>query len=163
LKNEVIKMGENPLYEEIKEYLKKKNLKIVSFSHFKNSWINPDSISMSPLSNKVFIELCNFLGIPKTYFIIMQRIKNSSKQASRQSTRQMNNLLRDLFNDGSFDDSSMTKKIIERKIDTYRKNHPLEDIGINETYLLENLVSLVELISPEIKLEQVEKIETITQ
>jgi hypothetical protein len=163
LKNEVIKMGENPLYEEIKEYLKKKNLKIVSFYHFKNSWINPDSISMSPLSNKVFIELCNFLGIPKTYFIIMQRIKNSSKQASRQSTRQMNNLLRDLFNDGSFDDSSMTKKIIERKIDTYRKNHPLEDIGINETYLLENLVSLVELISPEIKLEQVEKIETITQ
>ena len=40
---------------------------------------------------------------------------------------------------------------------------PLEDIGINETYLLENLVSLVELISPEIKLEQIEKIETITQ
>lgn len=93
----------------------------------------------------------------------MQRIKNSYKQASRQSNSQMNNLLRDLFNDGSFDDISKTKSIIEKKIESYRKNHPLEDIGINETYLLQNLVSLVELISPEIKLEQVEKIETFTQ
>lgn len=163
LKNYATKIGETPLYEEIKEYLKKKNLKMVSFYHFKQCWINPDSISMSPLSNRVFIELCNFLSIPKSYFIIMQRIKNSFKQASRQSNSQMNNLLRDLFNDGSFDDISKTKGIIEKKIESYRKNHPLEDIGINETYLLQNLVSLVELISPEIKLEQIEKIETITQ
>ena len=94
LKNVAAKNGETTLYNEIKEYLKKKNLKMVSFYHFKQCWINPDSVSMSPLSNRVFIELCTFLSIPKSYFIIMQRIKNSYKQASRQSNSQMNNLLK---------------------------------------------------------------------
>lgn len=163
LKGLAANKGEDALYDEIKEDLRIKNLKIVSLYHFKQSWINPDSVSISPLNNKVFIELCNFLGVPKSYFIIMQRIKNASKQATRQSTIQMNNLLKDLFNDGSFDDILKTKSIIERKLEKYRKNHPLEDIGIDDKYLLENLVSLVELIAPEIKLVQVEKIETFTQ
>jgi hypothetical protein len=163
LKGLAVEKGEDTLYEQIKEYLKNKNLKVVSFYHFKQCWINPESVSITPLNNKIFIELCNYLGIPKSYFIIMQRIRNASKQATRQSTRQMSNLLKDLFNDGSFDDISRARNIIEKKLESYRKNHPLEEIGIDDNYLLENLVSLVELIKPEIKLVQIEKIETFTQ
>ncbi|MDT8337435.1 MAG: hypothetical protein RQ856_06390, partial [Candidatus Izemoplasmatales bacterium] len=88
--------GIDTLYQELKIYFGKKELKMVSFGHFKNTWINPESASLTPLQKKVFVSLCDFLGIPKSYFIIMQRIKNASKQASRQSTRQMNFLLKDL-------------------------------------------------------------------
>lgn len=155
--------GEQVLYDELQEYLYVKELKIVSFNHFKNSWINPDSLSLTPLQKKVFIALCEFLDIPKSYFIIMQRIKNASKQASRQSTRQMNYLLMDLFNDECFDDISKAHEIIELKLKKYKKNHPLDEIGIDENYLHENLVSLVQLIHPEIKLLEVENIELVTQ
>lgn len=155
--------GENEFYRELEAFLKSKELKIVSFSHFQNTWANPDSDSITPLSKRVFVALCEFLEIPKIYFIIMQRIKNASKQATRHSTRQMNSLLKDLFNDKCFDANSKTKEILEGRLNHYKKKHPLDEIGINENYLLDNLVTLVELIQPEIKLLEVETIETVEQ
>jgi hypothetical protein len=161
LKNEAIKKGEVLFYNEIKSFLEYRNLNIVSFSHYKNTWINPLSDSISPLSNQVFISLCEFLNIPKIYFILIQRIKNTSKQSSRQSTRNMNQLLMDLFNDGCFDDLRITRFVIGRKLDQYKINHPLAELGIAENYLLDNLVALVELIYPELKFAEVEFIEKI--
>src|SRR5699024_164883 len=107
----------------------------VSLLHFKNNWLNPESDSMAPLSKKVFIELCNFLNLPKTYFILVQRLRNISKQSSRQSTRRMNRLLQDLFNDSSFDKDVDTKNIIKTNLDKYKKEHPLDELGIDEKYL----------------------------
>lgn len=155
--------GANEFYEELEAFLKKKDLKIVSFYHFQNTWANPESDSITPLSKRVFIALCEFLEIPKIYFIIMQRIKNASKQATRHSTRQMSSLLKDLFNDTCFDANTKAKDILEGRLDHYKKKHPLDEIGINENYLLDNLVTLVELIQPEIKLLEVETIETLEQ
>lgn len=159
LKNLAEVQGEDQLYSELKKYFETKGIKIVSPFHFKNSWINPQSESIAPLSKRVFIELCEYLKIPKIYFVIIQRIRNSSKQSNRQSTRQMNQLLKDLFNDGCFDTDRNPKEIIKYRLDYYKANHPLEDLGIDENYLADNLVTLVELIQPELKPVEFESIE----
>lgn len=159
LKNLAEVQGEDQLYSELKKYFEGKGIKIVSQFHFKNSWINPQSESIAPLSKRVFIELCEYLKIPKIYFIIIQRIRNSSKQSSRQSTRQMNQLLKDLFNDGCFDNDGNPKEIINNRLDYYKATHPLDDLGIDENYLADNLATLVELIKPELKPGELESIE----
>lgn len=161
LKRKVEKKGEENFYNELKAYLEMKKLKIVSSFHFKNSWINPLSESIAPLNKKVFVAVCEYLQIPKIYFAIIQRIKNTSKQSSRQSTRQMNQLLKDLFNDGCFDSELNTRDIITNRLSFYKKNHPLDELGIDENYLLDSLVTLTELIQPELKLLEVESIEKI--
>jgi hypothetical protein len=159
LKNHAEVKGEDELYSELKMYFETKGIKIVSQFHFKNSWINPQSISIAPLSKRVFIELCEYLKIPKIYFIIIQRIRNASKQSSRQSTRQMNQLLKDLFNDCCFDTDRNPNEIINNRLDYYKANHPLDELGIDENHLAANLVALVELIKPELKPFELETIE----
>jgi hypothetical protein len=159
LKNLAEDQGEDELYLDLKRYFETKGIKIVSPFHFKNSWINPQSESIAPLSKRVFIELCEYLRIPKIYFIIIQRIRNASKQSSRQSTMQMNQLLKDLFNDGCFDTSKNTRDIITNRLEYYKENHPLDELGIDESYLADNLVTLVELILPELELLELETIE----
>lgn len=159
LKSIAAAKGEDFLYNELKIHFENKGLKIVSFFHFKNSWINPQSESIAPLSKRIFIELCEYLNIPKVYFVIIQRIRNASKQSSRQSTRQMNQLLKDLFNDGCFNENANKKEIINNKLSFYKLNHPLDELGIDENYLLENLVTLTELIQPELNLLELESIE----
>lgn len=161
LKSKADVEGEEKLYSELKNYFDGKALKIVSKFHFKNSWINPQSESIAPLSKRIFIELCEFLKIPKSYFIIIQRIRNANKQLSRQSTRQMNQLLKDLFNDGCFDKGKNARKIINDKLSYYKSNHPLDELGIDENYLADNLVTLTELIQPELKLLLLETLEKI--
>jgi hypothetical protein len=155
--------GEDNLYNDLRIHLEKKRLKIVSLFHFKNSWINPQSESIAPLSKRIFIELCEYLNIPKIYFVIIQRIRNASKQSSRQSTRQMNQLLKDLFNDGCFDNDKNARAIINNRLAFYKLNHPLDELGIDENYLADNLVTLTELIQPELKLLELETIEKIEQ
>ncbi len=159
LKNLAEVVGEDQLYSDLKKHFETKGIKIVSQFHFKNSWINPQSESIAPLSKRVFIELCEYLKIPKIYFVIIQRIRNSSKQASRQSTRQMNQLLKDLFNDDCFNTNRNPREIITKRLEYYKANHPLDELGIDENYLADNLVTLVELIKPELKLIELETIE----
>jgi hypothetical protein len=159
LKNLAEDRGEDQLYSDLKKHFETKGINIVSQFHFKNSWINPQSESIAPLSKRVFIELCEYLKIPKIYFIIIQRIRNALKQSSRQSTRQMNQLLKDLFNDGCFDTNKNAREIITNRFEHYKANHPLDDLGIDEKYLVDNLVTLVELLLPELKLLELETIE----
>ncbi|MBK8635175.1 MAG: hypothetical protein IPN72_17045 [Saprospiraceae bacterium] len=162
LKNIANVKGEENLYNELKSIFESKGVKIVSQFHFKNSWINPLSESIAPLSKRVFIELCDYLKIPKIYFVIIQRIRNASKQSSRQSTRQMNQLLKDLFNDGCFDNEKNASEIINNRLAFYKSNHPLDELGIDENYLGDNLVTLTELIQPELKLVELETIEKLS-
>ncbi len=162
LKNIADLEGEVKLYNDLKIYFESKGLKIVSQFYFKNSWINSQSESIAPLSKRVFIELCEYLKIPKIYFFIIQRIRNASKQLSRQSTRQMNQLLKDLFNDGCFDNGKNAREIINNRLSFYKSNHPLDELGIDENCLADNLVTLTELIQPEIKLLELETIEKLS-
>lgn len=161
LKQKASGTNEEGLFEELKNHLDSKGLKIVSFSHFKNNWLIPESSSIAPLSKKVFIELCNFLNLPKTYFILIQRLRNASKQSSRQSTRQMNRLLQDLFNDGSFDEGVDIFNIVRANLAKYIKKHPLDELGIDEKYLGDNLITLVELIKAEVTLKELEKFKKV--
>lgn len=161
LKQKASTSNEESLYGELKTYLERKQLKIVSLQHFKNNWLTPESDSIAPLSKKVFIELCDFLNLPKIYFILIQRLRNTSKQSSRQSTRQMNRLLQDLFNDGSFDNGEDIKKIITANLERYKRKHPLDELGIDEKYLGGNLIALVELIKEEVTLKELEKFNKI--
>ncbi|QNM84152.1 hypothetical protein H9W90_07985 [Polaribacter pectinis] len=153
--------GKESLYSEIQELLGQQNLKMVSFQHFENHWINPESKSLAPIVKKVFLSICNYLNLPKTYIILISRIKNKTKQTTRNNTRKMNLLFKDLFDDGCFDDISKTREILITKKEYYQKNHSLEELGIDENHLLENLVALVELINPEISLQKVDSIESI--
>lgn len=75
--------GEEKLYNDLKNNFESKGLKIVSQFHFKNSWINPQSESIAPLNKRVFIELCEYLKIPRIYFVIIQRIRNASNTTLR--------------------------------------------------------------------------------
>lgn len=161
LKQKVSKSNEEALYEELKNHFETKGLKIVSLHHFTNNWLNPESDSIAPISKRVFIELCNFLGLPPIYFTLIRRLRNVSKQSNRQSTRQMNRLLQDLFNDSSFDESADINNIITTNLESYKRKHPLDELGIDERYLGDNLVALVELIKPEIVLKEMEKFKKI--
>lgn len=71
----------------------------------------------------------------------------------------MNQLLKDLFNDCCFDTDRNPNEIINNRLDYYKANHPLDDLGIDENHLATNLVALVELIQPELKLVELETIE----
>ena len=134
---------------------------MVSFQHFENHWINPESKSLAPLVKKVFLSICNYLNLPKSYIILISRIKNKTKQNTRNNTRKINLLFKNLFDDGCFDDISKTREILTTKKEYYQQNHSLEELGIDENHLLENLVALVELINPEISLQKVDSIESI--
>ena len=153
--------GKESLYTEIQELLDKKSLKMVSFQHFENHWINPESKSLAPLVKKVFLSICNYLNLPKSYIILISRIKNKTKQNTRNNTRKINLLFKNLFDDGCFDDISKTREILTTKKEYYQQNHSLEELGIDENHLIENLVALVELINPEISLQKVDSIESI--
>lgn len=161
LKQKAKNTNEEALFEELKNHLGNKGLKIVSLHHFKNNWLNLESESIAPLNKKVFLELCDFLNLPKTYFILIQRLRNSSKQSSRQSTRQMNRLLQDLFNDGCFDNGADINKIITANLESFKGKHPLDELGIDEKYLGKNLIALVELINTEVTLKELEKFKKV--
>lgn len=156
LKKKAHSFGENIVYDNLKKHFEKKDLKIVSLNHFQNNWLNPESDSIAPLSKKVFIELCDFLELPKLYFVLIQRLRNTLKQSSRQSTQQMNRLLQNLFNDGCFDDGINLSELIAANIEKYKSKHPLDELGIDEKYLGKNLIALVQLIKPEIRLKEIE-------
>jgi hypothetical protein len=73
----------------------------------------------------------------------------------------MNHLLKDLFNDGCFDNDQDARLIINCRLEYYKVNHPLDELGIDENHLADNLIALVDLILPELKLVELENIEKI--
>jgi len=155
LRKKAQEIGEEELYKELKEYLRADGREIVSFHHFYNTWIDPESSTLTPLSKRIFLRICDYLGLPRSYFFIMQQIRNANVQASRQSTRKMSQLLKDLFNDGCFNNVDHAQEIINQKLLRYKKSHPLDEMSIREEHILKDLVTLVGLIAPEIQLQSV--------
>ena len=56
----------------------------------------------------------------------------------------------------------ITREIINNRLAFYKSNHPLDELGIDENYLGDNLVTLTELIQPELKLMELETIEKLS-
>jgi hypothetical protein len=161
LKKRASEEGIAPLYSDLSDYLQVNNLSIVSLHHFQNNWLDPDSELLAPITKKVFFHICKYLGLPNSYYIIIQRIKNASKQNTRNNTKRINGLFKDLFNDKCFDDVKMARSILEARNDYYKSNHSLEEIGIDENHLIDNLIALVEMVEPEIKLKSLKQVELI--
>ncbi len=161
LKRKCIQGSDLEVYKELKAFLESKGSRMVSFKHFDESWTNPDSEAFAPLSKRAFLAVCEYLDLGIPYYIIIQRLRNSSKQATRQSTNQMTLLLCDLFNDGCFDDLTETTEVLSNRLSKYQQRHSLEDIGIDKDNLLVNLKSLVDIVNDEIDLKVISKIEIV--
>ena len=103
--------------------------------------------------------LCNYLGLPTTYLRIIYTIKNRNISGRRNATRIYSKLLKDLFNDGSFDEGANPEQILFTKTADYKSNHNLDELGIDEEKPLEGLITLIDLIKPELTFKQVKSIE----
>lgn len=161
LRNRSQQIGIECLYNEIKFIFDKSKTPLVSINHFKNSWLNVDSESLMPRGNKVFKILCEYLDLNNSYRLILYRLKNASISGKIEATKKYSSLLKDLFASGCFDLNASTKTILQSNIQQYQKNHSLDELGINPVSPLSDLITLVELIQPELKLIELETIEKL--
>lgn len=159
LARKVKNFGVSQLYDELKTLFKRNNLDIVSLNHFESTWIQPTSESLVPRGNKEFKVICDYLGLPITYRRIIYTIKNRTITGKRNATRIYSKLLKDLFNDGCFDENANPIQTLSDKIDYYKHNHNLDELGVDEVKPLEGLNTLIELIQPELSSNKVRNIE----
>lgn len=159
LARKVKNYGVSKLYDELKTLFKLNSLDIVSLNHFESTWIQPTSESLVPRGNKVFKVICDYLDLPITYRRIIYTIKNRTIAGKRNATRIYSKLLKDLFNDGCFDEIANSMQILSDKINYYKHNHNLDELGIDEVKPLEGLNTLIELIQPELSCNKVKNIE----
>ena len=138
------------VYDELKSLFTQNNLNMVSISYFECTWINPESESLVPKGNKAFKVLCNYLDLPPEYLRIIYTIKNRNISGRRNATLIYSRLLKDLFNDGCFDEQAILNQILIQRINYYKNHHNLDELGIDEDKPVEGLVTLVELLKPEI-------------
>ena len=163
LRNKTVEFGIESIYAELKSIFDLNKISLVSEHHFRNSWINIDSQSLMPRGNWIFKCLCDFLGLNNNYRLILYRLKNNSISGKIEATKKYSNLLKDLFKDGCFDENIVLQTILEPKIQYYRNNHSLDELGIDEENPISGLVTLIELIQPELRLIDLESIEKIEQ
>ena len=148
------------LYKEVQSSLRVKGVELVSRSTFEHQWMNVNSATLIPRERKLFMSLCQCLGLPDVYFFIMRRLKNAEVQNNRRNSQQMNALLSDLFNEGCFtDDKHSRLKSLNQIKQQLLENHDLEEIGFYQDTLVDDLNALVELLRPHIKLQKLIKIE----
>lgn len=159
LRDKVIELGADVVYEQIKRELLLKNRQIVDKGHFLSVWVNPDSDTLLARGKSIFSGICDYLKLPKSYMRIMTRIYNAEKLNKSRSSRKMNLLLSDLINDGCFNEGSLPPLIISKEIQKYIKAHDLESIGISGNKMMEELSSLVALLKPQLNLKLVKRID----
>jgi hypothetical protein len=154
------------LYVELKTLFDMNDIPLVSLNHFRNTWLNIDSDSLVPRGNKVFRILCDYLGLKSNYRLILYRLKNISISGKIEATKKYSRLLKDLFSDGCFNISDEYNKdvitnILLNRIQYYIANHVFDELGIDNEKPIMGLLTLIELIQPEIKLSKIETIEKI--
>lgn len=159
LRDKVIELGADVVYDQIKQELLLKNRQIVDKGHFLSVWVNPDSDTLLARGKSIFLGICDHLKLPKSYMRIMTRIYNAEKLNKSRSSRKMNLLLSDLINDGCFNEGSLPPLIISKEIQKYIKAHDLESIGISGNKMVEELTSLVALLKPQLNLKLVKRID----
>lgn len=152
-------LGNENLYRTLEILFDKNNIPLVSYNHFLSTWINPDSSSLVPRGNKIFKVLCDYLKLPIAYRRIIYTIKNRTTSGRRNATRIYSKLLRDLFADNCFDEENNVEDILTNNIEHYKNTHNLDELGINEESPIPDLVTLIELIKPELSFKKVKNIQ----
>lgn len=143
---------EEKLYDDLKKVFIENNIPLVSYNYFVNSWLNLENEILMPRGNKIFRILCEYLGLNNSYRSILYRLKNTSISGQLEATRKYSRLLKDLFSDGCFDENSNIEQIVEKNIEKYRSNHSLDELSINMENPTRGIITLIELIKPEIEL-----------
>lgn len=147
------------IYNEVKSALEEKQSRLVSLHTFEQAWLDTESDILIPREKSAFFHLCEYLGLPRSYYRLMLRLKNVEKQAAANSSRQMEKLLTDLINDGCFASESDAEGIVTLKKDKYIKKYDFEEVGLDIDHLSVELKALVDLLKPKIQLRSVSKIE----
>lgn len=162
LRKKADNIGIDSLYEELQKLFIKNNIPLVRKSYFVDFWLNFETTSLMPRGNKVVKILFDYLNLNISYRLILYRLKNTSISGKIEATKKYSRLLKDLFYDGCFDEKVPLKSIIESRIKYYQNNYSLEELGINNESPFIGLTTLIQLIQPELRLTELEKIERIT-
>ena len=155
-------IGQDTLYSDLLQLFSNNNIPLVKPGYFISSWLNTQSDTLMPRGNKVFKTLCDYLKLSKNYRLILYRLKNTSISGKIEATRKYSSLLKDLFADGCFNKGVSLESILQNKIQHYQKNHSLEELGIDNQNPMSGLITLIELIQPELKLLELETIEKLS-
>lgn len=158
LERETRNKGIDQVYSDLNKRIHQIGAKIVSRNYFEKFWLEPQSDSLIPRSKKVFRVLCEYLDLPRVYYVVMLKKRAKERLASKKSTFKMNRLIADLIHEGFFDSSYNEGK--KYSFEDFTKNHDLEEVGITEENYKEELTSLVELLKPYLNLRKVKKIES---
>lgn len=159
LERKAINTSVDKIYNDLKSKFTSFNIDLVSKNHFEKTWLNPESYSLMPRGNRAFKVLCDYLELPTIYLRIMYTIKNRNINGARNANRIYSRLLKDLFNDGCFDDGINPLEILSPKMSEYEENHNFDELGLDTTYPLKDLITLIDLIKPELNFKEIHSIE----
>ena len=96
LKEKALQVGEENLYDLLRERCKTNGFEMVSFNTFQNAWINYDSDS-NRTSYKHLKILCDYLHLGKDYLSFLQLYCKTEANKTRQSTVFHTELITDLI------------------------------------------------------------------
>jgi hypothetical protein len=142
------------LYEKVEKVLGEKGF--VRFEYFRDHWLDVESELLIPRRRRHFRLICEFLQLKPAYYRLKLKKRSSITNHSRQSNWKMNALLSQMINEGLFDPGI---DWAERKLEHLMETHGLEEKGITEDNLSNELQTLVHLLQEKILLKKVQKIE----
>lgn len=128
----------------------------VRYQHFKNNWLDPGSELLIPRKRRHFRSICEYLGLPQSYYRLKLKKRASMTQNTRQSNQKKNRLLAQMFNEGSFDTGVDWN---ERTFYHLLVSHDLEEHGITEENVNQEMRALADLLRENIYTRTIQKIE----
>ncbi|MCY4161307.1 MAG: hypothetical protein OXE77_05520 [Flavobacteriaceae bacterium] len=143
------------LYQRIEKLLSEKKLEVVSFSTFLNSWINPKNTTSITRDKRVMKEICDYLELPKNYFLLLRAITNAEIRKTTKFTIMLNRFFTQIFDLDCF--SINSDKAIKENLGLFESNFLFEDIE-DTSDLFSALKNCVELIRSKLNLQRVESI-----
>jgi hypothetical protein len=147
-------MDEMNLFEQIGRIFGEKDF--VRFEYFREHWLNAESDLLIPRRRRHFRLLCEYLELPGAYYRLKLRKRSSMRANSRESNYKMNGLLTQMIEEGLFElDLDWAEVPLQHLIEA----HELEERGITNENLKEEMRVLTELLRENLQLRQVKKIE----
>lgn len=145
------------VYEQLFQIMQENGANMVGISHFETCWLDVKEDSLIPRSKRVFKLLCSFLELPAIYVRIMFKKRAKERLLSRQSSAKMNALIADLVQVGIFDDDHNKEE--KKNYTKFFTDHDLEEIGFTSDSTEKEILTLVDLLRPNLNLKEVQQIE----
>jgi hypothetical protein len=155
---------DNSFYNEVQQFLKIKNISIVSTNTFFNVWCNPESDTIRT-NLKALQEICEFLKLDPSYFKLVRRFSSDTTSLTTQSTRIHNELIMTLINSSAITEYGQENydllllQLINNFTDDFK--HDLSLIGFSEADFNNSLKEIIHSAISVINREK-QKIEKLT-